>query len=241
LRSKLPRDPRPHRRERQLLPTRTPVEAQHMCAVTRHHRNRADLAFLKRKYKCFDLRYQLTAAELPKASAVRRRRTGRARARKFVEPPGIIGEFAQRLGSRGLRRPARDIVVGRGEKQDVRRLVNIGRAEARAVGRPVAPAGRLVGLGGGDLARQQGTDGRFLFRLVGLRFGNDAMPRCLFQQQGADYQRGRRLLPGLRNVRRRVVLQLRGDRSRRDFGAVDDDRLHHRRPGAAAPPRRRTT
>jgi hypothetical protein len=154
---------------------------------------------LQREDERFDFRHQVAAGELAEAAAIRRGGTGGTRAGQFVELAWIDGELAQRLRGGGLRGGAGRFVVWRRREQDVRRFVNIGRAEA-AVGGPVAAAGRGVRVGDRDLTGEQRANRGFLV------VAGDALSRALVEQQAADHERRRRLAPGVGNVRRGMVL-----------------------------------
>ena len=125
----------------------------------------------------------------------------------------------------------------------MRGFVDVRRAEFFRIGRPVAPARRLVRLRRYDLLNKERVNQR-LFRTdfpIGFDIRRDTESRRLLQQKLANNQRGGGFGPGPLLGWRRMVLHFGGDSLRRDLGAVYDDGLHHRSLAAEAPPRRRTT
>ena len=117
--------------------------------------------------------------------------------------------------------------------QDVRRLDNVGGAEAAQVVVVITPAALLVRRVLGRRLRDEGADQRVLVGFaasfgIRLRLRRQAEPPRLLQQQFANCQRPRGLGEGRRRRLRRMVLRLDGDHVMRQDDAVDADLLARR-------------
>ena len=204
------------------------VEPDDMEAVTRRDRRLAQLPWRKRDKGLLEFRRRLPGGDLAEIAALRRRRAARMRLRKFGKPRGLLAQFGEHRGGilvcLGMRRAIR----GQRRKQDVRGLVDIGRAEARAVAVVIAPAGFIVRFGDRNLAIDQTADDCFFVGFaasvaVTQRLRCDSEAARLLQQQLADDQRARGLLPGRDRLGRRVVLHFAHDGVAGDRYAVHAD------------------
>ncbi len=227
-----------------------------MDAVAGLDRHGAGLALLEAHQEGLELRHGAAARDLAEAAALAARRAVGQRAGELGEALGRGGKLLQRgLGAR-LGRGPRLGVVGRRREQDVLRIEQVGRAEARLVGIVVAPALVLACLGRAHLALDQARDhgflgqdvviGRVIGRVIGhgAGRGGEPDPRRLLQQQLAHHQGVGRLAHRRGRRRGRMVLHLGMDRVAADLHAIHPDAhgcLAAVRPTARPLPRARTT
>ena len=130
-------------------------------------------------------------------------------------------------------------VVGRREQQDMRRLIEIRRAETIFMGRIEGAACGFVRGDRTHVGFDHGSHQSLVFGLVPARRDltrqrGEVKPSRLLQEQGPDRQRPRRRPPSEARLawRRGVVLRLGGDEGRGDHLAVHLDLGLERRPHA---------
>ncbi len=230
--AKMPRDAGAHVLVGKLPPLGARQAAQHVEAIAARDRDGAGLAGLEREEMRLELRHRAAARELPQHPVGVARRAVRMAAREGPEALGRRLHLAQqplRLGERGS---ACLGIGGIGGDEDVLRLDEVGRAEARAVPVVEGTACRLAGRRHVDLLLEQEVD-----RVVPAA---EATPRRLGKQEPARDEGAPRLRHGLRGRCRWMVLEFREQVGRRDLLAADAQRAHRATcPGRA--PRRRTT
>ena len=223
------------RLEGQVAPRLVLQQLQHVVAIAGGDRRRMQRP--RRKAAQRRLEFRHGAAGLDQAEiAIRLPRRAGGAGGEFGETLRRGAQFGEDGGGRLPPRRAPRARGRVGGDQDVPGVPGLRAAEALAIRREPAPAGRLVGLRHHDLGGDEGGDGFLLL----LRRRIMALAPGFRQQELADDQGLGRRLPGRFLRRGGVVLHLGGDRRLRDGDLIDADHRTSPAIGRAAP-RRRTS
>ena len=142
------------------------VEPDDVEAVAGRDRRLAQLPGRERDQRLLEFRRGLPGRDLAEIAALRRRRTARVRLRQFGKALRMLVQLGQHRGGIVARARVAPRIGGPRREQDVRGLIDVGRAEPRLVVLVIAAAGFVVRLRHRDLVFDQAADQRFLVGLA---------------------------------------------------------------------------